>query len=848
MKQLFALITSFQLICAPLMHSVHAATSEIATTGEIAEKQALAAQAGQNAETIHNQGNNTRQKAANLEVSRFERELNQANKNANAARRELADKERELKNLRASESASSAEIERLNNEIAAGQAKVTEAEKVIAAKNSELSRARDYAKSMAKGEFSNTAVKVTDANEEKYKNEVGTVDAGENPEYDNKAQMAGGFGHYSKQLLGVATSIVGSSIIEQCSFGLKIPSIATYMAGSITYLISEITGGQNQNTEQKERLARIEELKKQIAENKGGGDVQRVLLEQRLKEEQDLSAFVSERITWLTAVMLMYTVAAGLAIMEETQGIAMGVVAANTACSGVAATMCSGSGPGYPACYAAKYAMCVTASPVGYAAANGASASPASVPTGQSAAASTGPNAPGAMGYLTAYLSGAYAGCTPLSMGTVSVGAFSANLISFAYGMGFSMGENSMVGYVKLATAILNYLIPGIKQLVVAAYNYPIPRAITFGVSAALVGAIIASLNQIKSQTEGNISQISKVVDDFKQATNDTKGMNQGQGLATDNGNQGTKGGQGEIGSVNTDGKSYSVGNNGTVTKLNPGVSTSKTKQCFANEKGNMSFDSPSCSKPVNIKPVVVKVKGNQSTLKTAAGLINEIANDMASGDRTSANLKMGQLNAMASAINSEVDKLKSDYNKNQKKNKKDTLDFDGAIAKEMKKYDDLYESEKNKALKDEPKLASLAASFSNRRGLGLDASQTDASAGEVNTASADSAIALPSGLAQKTSEESLLTEGISEDSRESIEDSEYIFGGDVTSNNPDGLNEDAYRAALANGYLGLHGRLGRGDGVASSQENLFKVISHRYFLSYPKIMRKKIPEAAKAK
>lgn len=839
MKQLFALITSFQLICAPLMHSVHAATSEIATTSEIAQKQSLASQASQNAEMIHNEGNNTRQRAANLEVSRFERELKQANKNATAARRELANKERELRILRASESPSSSEIERLNNEITASQAKVNEAEKVIAAKNSELSRAREYAKSMAKGEFSNTAVKVTASDEEKYKNEVGTVDAGENPEYDNKAQMAGGFGHYSKQLLGIATSIVGSSIIEQCSFGLKIPSIATYMAGSITYLISEITGGQNQNTEQKERLARIEELKNQIAENKGGGDVQRVLLEQRLKEEQDLSAFVGERITWLTAVMLMYTVAAGLAIMEETQGIAMGVVSANVSCQGPAAALCAGSGPGYPACYAAQFAACVAASPTGHAAANAASASPASVPTGQGAAAGTGPYSPGAMSYLTAYLSGAYAGCTPLSLGTVSVGAFSANLISFAYGMGFSMGENSMVGYVKLATSILNFLIPGIKQLVVAAYNYPIPRAITFGVSAALVGAIIASLNQIKSQTEGNIAQISKVVDDFKQATNDTNGMKQGS-LATNEQDGGNKGGQGEIASTNTDGKSYSVGNNGTVTKLNPGVSTSKTKQCFANEKGNMSFDSASCSKPVNIKPVVVKVKGSQSTLKTAAGLINEIANDMASGDRTSANVKMGQLNAMASAINSEVDKLKSDYNKNQKKNKKDTLDFDSAIAKEMKKYDDLYESEKNKALKDEPKLASLASTFSNNAGIGLEASQNDATSEEINTASADSAIALPSAIAQ-TSKGQLISEGMTEDS-------EYIFGGDVTSNNPDGLNEEAYRAALANGYLGLSGRLGRGDGVASSQENLFKVISHRYFLSYPKIMRKKIPEAAQAK
>src|SRR5690606_29897064 len=72
--------------------------------------------------------------------------------------------------------------------------------------------------------------------------------------------------------------------------------------------------------------------------------------------------------------------------------------------------------------------------------------------------------------------------------------------------------------------------------------------------------------------------------------------------------------------------------------------------------------------------------------------------------------------------------------------------------------------------------------------------------------------------------------------------DSDFLFGGAIDSANPIGLNEDAYRAAKANGYLHFHGKGGYGDeGIISEKENLFKVISNRYFLSYPRMMHKKI-------
>ncbi|HLT23010.1 MAG TPA: hypothetical protein VKZ84_06195, partial [Bacteriovoracaceae bacterium] len=574
------------------------------------------------------------------------------------------------------------------------------------------------------------------------------------------------------------------------------------------------------------------------------------LLEQRLKEEQDLNDFVSERITWLTAVALMYTVAAGLAIMEETQGIAAGVVAANTACTGIAATQCAGSGPGYPACYAAKYAMCVMQSPTGWAAANGASSSPTSVKTGTSASKSTGVNAPAALGYLTSYLAGAYAGCTPMSAGNVSVGPFSANLISIAYGMGFSMGENSMVGYVKLATAILNALIPGIKQLVVASYNYPIPRAITFGISAGLVAAIIADLNKIKSQTEGNIEEISKVVDDFKLATTDHEGMKQGTGSVMDSNGEMNNSALSSV-SPNAN-KSLKVGNDSNIAKLNPMETSLKNKQCFSNEKGNLSYDSASCSKAARINPVVVKVKGgHQSSLKTAAGLINEIANDLASGNKNSANVKMGQLNSMAASIHSEVAKLKTDYNKAQKKNKKDTLDFDKAIANEMKKYEDLYERSKEMAFNDDPQLASLGgAQFFGGGEIDLDPAKDESTQQNIKESSAAEAIALSSGSdlsSAALAAENLISEGPFDETTNQLDENDFLYGGDKTSNNPFGLNEEAFRAATANGYMHLHGKNGysAGEGVASQKENLFKIISNRYFLSYPKVMRKKITEGA---
>jgi hypothetical protein len=58
------------------------------------------------------------------------------------------------------------------------------------------------------------------------------VEVGTNNSYDNQSQIKkGGYDFYAKTILAIGTSIVGANIISQCSFGLKVPSIATFMAG-----------------------------------------------------------------------------------------------------------------------------------------------------------------------------------------------------------------------------------------------------------------------------------------------------------------------------------------------------------------------------------------------------------------------------------------------------------------------------------------------------------------------------------------------------------------------------------------------------------------------------------------
>ena len=290
--------------------------------------------------------------------------------------------------------------------------------------------------------------KTTEKKEQKPDHNKASQVAGpaQNKAYEGASQSQGGYDFYAKQILAISTSIIGTNIISQCIAGLKIPSIAVFMAGSLVYIASELAGAKAQNKNHNKMMDEIDLTSKEIEALKGGGngDAQRNALELRKKEEEQTRDYLKSRRMWLLAVTAMYWTAMGLAIMEETSGIAAGVGTGTGVCTTLsaqyAAMDCAGSGPGYAACYAAKYAMhfakCTMGMPTGWAATLPNFANPASVSIAQSSCSSTMLYVPACLSYLNSYLAIAYAYCTPLSIASGLKGLILAKAITTAYSMG----------------------------------------------------------------------------------------------------------------------------------------------------------------------------------------------------------------------------------------------------------------------------------------------------------------------------------------------------------------------------------------------------------------------------
>lgn len=140
---------------------------------------------------------------------------------------------------------------------------------------------------------------------------VGAEDASkqflENPDAEKKGSMA-------KTLVVMATSSLGAGAPVGCAMGGMIaPSSMVFTAGSLIYLLGEMNTGKSRNSSLKKRA---EDMKLSQEKLKAGGDTQRVALEEALKEQKDLLAFLEKRSGYMNAVKLAWMAAAGVAIGE----------------------------------------------------------------------------------------------------------------------------------------------------------------------------------------------------------------------------------------------------------------------------------------------------------------------------------------------------------------------------------------------------------------------------------------------------------------------------------------------------------------------------------------------------
>ena len=683
-----------------------------------------------------------------------------------------------------------------------------------------------------------------------------------NPQYDSESQHEGGFGFYAKQILAISTSIIGGSIIEQCALGAKIPSIITFMAGSLVYIASELTGAKDQNSDHNSRIEDIKAVEQKLKSQ--GGEVQKAMLEQRLKEEKSTRDYFIKKRNWMIAVTAIYFTAMALAIGEETAGIAAGLASGTMVCAGLAAAYAAGCGPKYPACYAAHFAACQALAPLGWAAVMPNFANPAAPAVSLASCAAATQYAPGCAAYHMSYHTIAYAGCQPLP--GVS-GMLIAKAISMAYSTALTRTSGAKsTSYIVMLAGLLMFFVPSLQTMVVAMYNYPIPRSITFGISAALATAVTAGYASRISVTEENIAKLEALLAQFRQQTDDDTTL----GADVANNSEQPAGGSSEFKGVevNSDSK-LNLSNNSSslkaneVSKLSSGtkpIKLTKSKTCISNASGSVDFSEKACAAPLKVTRPTFNVNYNKGELlKNAGNLTIDMAQAVSDGNMEKADAIAGQLGSMASKLKQTAQDLQKERNEIMKSaGIKD--EESGELKDYQKQLNDQVAAIQMDMVKEaqKHKLNITAADLNLNDG---EASVSDKKKTEdftIATVASSNIEAIKSDItpgADETGmgmpdEKSLLgdfkedTSGAGLPSGFSEEGMDSLFSkqnnGQVTEDNPYGLSPDALRAARANGYAQLENRVKRygndEDGINSlSDSSIFKQISARYFMNYSK-------------
>ena len=518
---------------------------------------------------------------------------------------------------------------------------------------------------------------------------------------------SGGYDFYVNQILVLATSSIGSSILTQCLEGLKTPSIATYMAGSLVHIASEILGAKAKNDRSKKKLKEIKLNEEKLL--KKGDSGQKAALEQALKEELDNEDFLRNRKNWMTAITAIYTAAMGLAIAEEIYGLASGWSTGTALCSAAAAKCVAGYAACFPHCEAGIGAL------IAWTKAN------ISLPEMRSASntfcASFAPNSEGCLGFANLYINLVWGSCLLLPTdGGASMLSWST-LLSMAYGFGMAnVGSGDQGGqisqYGSMLVSLLSLLVPSLSKTVAAAYNFPIPRSITFGASAALSGAVALGLAHREKVAIKNIVKLENTILNFEVTSTSSNALR----VANDTYQQGGDKEDAELKKNNVK----------ELTKV-------KEKNCIGKNGNSWDVSPNSCGKSFKVSKANFG-KINIPTLNNVSNLASDMAQSLANGDEAGANRIATEIGTMAARVKQETEKLQAQYNDIQKKDKKPTLDFNKEIkARVASLQGELHKAAASKNMN----LASLGPA------VPISESQAKETAPEVTTAAVPE-IALP--------------------------------------------------------------------------------------------------------
>lgn len=479
---------------------------------------------------------------------------------------------------------------------------------------------------------------------------------------------------YLQQIAGLSTSAIGSSIITQCLEGLKVPSITTFMGGSLLNIMSEIIEGRAKNARNKQNVKDMELRDSDIV--KSGDSNQLESLKMFLKEEEDTKKFLGNRKKWMIAVDLIYTTAAGLAVAELLTGKAASLAIEVSGCPASAS--------------AAAVAKCGLISAVpAIAAACVASQTPIEIGLCKlqiekskamallepipSLARAKGPvfcatavaHTPVCLAAYNGWLTAVYGACLPAPVDGMAKMFSWPRMLGVAYGFGagqLTKDGGKISSYGSTMLSLLNFAIPAASLFVEKSYNFPLPRAATFGALSAISILITEGLGSREKISEKNIAKLKSAIEKFKIETDGTV-----SGLGKD--------------TLIDDPSTPSAGKKRTYELKTLAVEAPKT--CLSDSSGKFEISEQACAKPFKIpKPNVGKF--SIPVLGNVAALSAEMANALAENNIAGASDIADKIGTMAAQVRAANEQLKTNYNKSLVAQKQKPFDFEGNIKKQV--------------------------------------------------------------------------------------------------------------------------------------------------------------------
>lgn len=364
-----------------------------------------------------------------------------------------------------------------------------------------------------------------------------------------------------------------------------------------------------------------------------------------------------------------------------------------------------------------------------------------------------------------------------------------ASLGGMAMGMGMQVAMKSFTGAIEPAATVAS-------KITVPLLDTAVGRVAFFGASAILVFVIDAGLKKEQDASKKKIADLEKVKAEFKKNSANDNALAEGDSPE-------------DAAAAAAAAKLKEAERAKYALKALP-KGTELAKHCYSSGPGGaVDYSEAGCKNPIKLARPTFAGKFNIPSLTSTANSAADMANAVASGDLSRADIEAGNLATQAGRLDAVKNDMMKKLNDQLVKDGKKPIDINGELNRQV--------TELNKAL-NQANPGSGNYSLADVTGGEAGVSETSASKNlsDVTTAGTTAEIALPA--AEEGPDLSGIGEGSSEATTETYPD------GNVASLD-ESLNQfESTESDISN----------------ERDVSIFKQVSNRYFLNYTKIFQRK--------